>query len=56
MRLKDKTALITGGAAGIGRGIAGRYAREGARVCVADIDEEAAQRAAGEIGGGAPEW
>lgn len=53
MRLKDKTALITGAAAGIGRAIAGRYTAEGARVCVADIDEEAAQQAAGEIGGGA---
>ena len=53
MKLKDKIALITGGAAGIGRAIAGRYAREGARVCVADIDEDAARQAAGEIGGGA---
>lgn len=53
MHLQDKTAVITGGAAGIGRAIAGRYAREGARVCIADIDADAARRAAAEIGGGA---
>ena len=38
MRLKDKTAIITGGARGIGAAIAEGYAREGARVCVADLD------------------
>jgi D-sorbitol dehydrogenase (acceptor) len=52
MRLSGKVALVTGGARGIGRAVAQGYAREGARVVVADLDEEAAQAAADEIGGG----
>src|SRR5215472_5875394 len=37
-RLEGKIALITGGASGIGRACAVRFAREGADVCVADLD------------------
>ncbi|HSU07242.1 MAG TPA: L-iditol 2-dehydrogenase [Acetobacteraceae bacterium] len=49
-RLTGKAALITGAARGIGRAIAARYAAEGARVAIADINFEEAQAAAGEIG------
>ena len=48
MKLKDKVALVTGGARGIGAAIADRYVAEGARVVVADISlghaEETAAR------------
>ncbi|MFP1644424.1 glucose 1-dehydrogenase [Pontitalea aquivivens] len=50
MRLKDKTAIVTGGASGFGAGIARRFAAEGAQVMVADISP-AAQALANEIGG-----
>ena len=39
MRLKNKTALITGGGSGIGRATAMIFAREGASVVVSDINE-----------------
>ena len=51
MRLKGKTAIVTGGGSGFGTGIARKFAAEGARVIVADINAEAAERIAGEIGG-----
>jgi 3-oxoacyl-[acyl-carrier protein] reductase len=51
MRLKDKTAVVTGGGSGFGAGIARRFAAEGARVIVNDINAAAGERIAGEIGG-----
>lgn len=51
MRLKDKTAIVTGGGSGFGAGIARKFAAEGARVMVADINLDAARAVAGEIGG-----
>lgn len=51
MRLEGKTAIITGAGSGFGAGIARRFAAEGARVMVADINESAAQGVAAEIGG-----
>ncbi len=53
MRLAGKTAIVTGAARGIGRAIAGAYAQEGASVALADIDLEAAEAAAAEIGNAA---
>ena len=48
-RLVDKVAVITGAASGIGKEIALAFAREGAKVVIADLDEEAAQETASEI-------
>jgi 3-oxoacyl-[acyl-carrier protein] reductase len=53
MRLDGKTALVTGAASGIGKCIAETYAREGARVALADIDLDAARSAARAIGNNA---
>jgi len=51
MRLKDKVAVVTGGASGFGEGIARRFAAEGAKVVIADLNELAAKKLAAEIGG-----
>ena len=53
MRLKGKSALITGSARGIGRAFAEAYTREGAVVAIGDINLEAAEKTASQIGGGA---
>ncbi|WP_419695491.1 L-iditol 2-dehydrogenase [Mesorhizobium muleiense] len=53
MRLTGKSALITGSARGIGRAFAEAYVREGATVAIGDINLEAAEKTASEIGGNA---
>ncbi|GLJ81247.1 3-oxoacyl-ACP reductase [Microbacterium imperiale] len=50
-RLRDRVAIVTGGASGIGLATARRFAAEGARVVVADLDPESGRRAADEVGG-----
>jgi 3-hydroxybutyrate dehydrogenase len=49
MQLKDKVAFVTGSAAGIGKEIALLYAREGAKLVIADLNKEAADATAAEI-------
>jgi NAD(P)-dependent dehydrogenase (short-subunit alcohol dehydrogenase family) len=53
MRLDGKSALITGAARGIGKAFAEAYVREGATVAIGDINMDAAEKAAREIGAGA---
>jgi 3-oxoacyl-[acyl-carrier protein] reductase len=50
MRLKDKTAIVTGGASGFGAGIVRKFVAEGARVMIADINGQAAETLAREAG------
>jgi len=49
MRLESKCAVVTGGAGGVGRATALHFAREGARVVVADLDGDGAESVAGEV-------
>ncbi|QPC86796.1 glucose 1-dehydrogenase [Mesorhizobium sp. NBSH29] len=52
-RLDNKVAIITGAASGFGEGMARRFAEEGAKIVVADLNMEAAERVAAEIGAAA---
>jgi 3-oxoacyl-[acyl-carrier protein] reductase len=51
MRLENKVAIVTGAGSGFGEGIAKRFAREGAKVVVNDIDTAGGERVVGEIAG-----
>ena len=50
-RLQDRVAVVTGGASGIGLATVRRFAAEGAKVVVADLDADAGKRAADDVGG-----
>lgn len=50
MRLEGKTSIVTGAASGFGREIARRFAREGAKVAIVDLNAEGAETVAAEIG------
>ncbi|MEM9550654.1 MAG: SDR family oxidoreductase [Pseudomonadota bacterium] len=49
MRLRDKTAIVTGGASGFGAGIVRKFVEEGARVMIADINRDGAAAMAGDL-------
>ena len=51
MKLQGKVAVVTGAASGIGREIARTYAREGAKVVIADLNQQGADAVAAELGG-----
>jgi meso-butanediol dehydrogenase / (S,S)-butanediol dehydrogenase / diacetyl reductase len=51
MRLRGKVALVTGAASGIGHAVAMLFSQEGARVAIADINDEAGRQTAIDLGG-----
>jgi 3-hydroxybutyrate dehydrogenase len=51
MQLENKVAIVTGAASGIGKGIAALFAREGAKVVIADLNKKGAEAVAAEFGG-----
>ena len=53
MRLSDKVAIVTGGASGFGEGMVRRFAEEGAKLVIADLNGKAAEALAREIGANA---
>jgi len=55
-RLEGKQVLVTGGTTGLGRAMAGRFLREGARVVVTGRDQELGARAQAELGQAGPSW
>ncbi len=54
LSLKDKVCIVTGAASGIGKGIATRYVADGAKVAIADINQDAADSAAKELSAQGP--
>ena len=53
MKLNNKVAVVTGAARGIGKAIAERYVSEGAKVIIADLNEQGADAVATALGGSA---
>jgi len=51
MRLKDRVAIITGAGQGIGKAYAERFLNEGAKVVIAEVDQERAERALKDLAG-----
>lgn len=51
MNIQGHSAIVTGGGSGLGEAVARELARQGAKVCVLDVNHAGAQRVAGEIGG-----
>src|SRR5512143_3007932 len=50
MKLEDKVAIVTGGGRGMGRAMTLRFASEGARVVIAEIDRESGEQTLSDIG------